>query len=157
MSPALARRGPAARSSARAIRPSRPLAEQVAELGYRAADIAVAAQRLPRRPRRDRVRTSWPPCRSGAPSSAVLVRAHGSLDAAIALLETGSARLAELDDDDDRIERLTGEREAAASALDDRAAALTEARDGAAGAARRRRDRRAARARDAGCARWRSR
>ena len=31
-----------------------------------------------------------------------LVRAHGSLDEAIALLDTGSARLAELDDDGER-------------------------------------------------------
>ena len=63
----------------------------------------------------------------------VLVRAHGSLDAAIALLETGSARLAELDDDGDRIERLNAERQAAASTLDARAAALTDARTEAAG------------------------
>ena len=57
-----------------------------------------------------------------------LVRAHGSLDAAIALLETGAARLAELDDDGDRIERLTTQRDAAASALDEAAALLTAAR-----------------------------
>ncbi|HCU77133.1 MAG TPA: DNA repair protein RecN, partial [Microbacterium sp.] len=51
-----------------------------------------------------------------------LVRAHGSLDEAIALLDTGSARLAELDDDGERVERLTREREEAASALDEAAA-----------------------------------
>jgi DNA repair protein RecN (Recombination protein N) len=62
-----------------------------------------------------------------------LVRAHGSLDAAIDLLETGSLRLAELDDDSDRIERLTEERDAAASVLDEAAAALTAARTEAAG------------------------
>ena len=48
------------------------------------------------------------------------------------LLESGSARLVELDDDGDRIERLTSERDAAASALDDAAAALTAARAAAA-------------------------
>ena len=44
----------------------------------------------------------------------------------------GSARLAELDDDGARIERLTSERDAAESALDDDAAALTAARTEAA-------------------------
>ena len=61
-----------------------------------------------------------------------LIRAHGSLDAAIDLLESGSARLSELDDDGERIERLTAEREDAASALDDAAAVLTAARTAAA-------------------------
>ena len=83
------------------------LAAQVADLGYRAAGSRRRARRLPRRPRRDRARTSSPPSRSAARCSAALVRAHGTLDAAIELLDTGSARLAELDDDGDRIERLT--------------------------------------------------
>jgi DNA repair protein RecN (Recombination protein N) len=61
-----------------------------------------------------------------------LVRAHGSLDAAIELWSTGSTRLAELDDDGDRIERLEAERDAARTALDARAAALTTAREKAA-------------------------
>ena len=61
-----------------------------------------------------------------------LIRAHGSLDAAIDLLESGSARLSELDDDGERIERLTVERADAASALDDAAAVLTAARTAAA-------------------------
>ena len=82
-----------------------------------------------------------------------LIRSHGSLDAAIALLESGSARLAELDDDGERIERLTSERDAAASALDAAASALTAARTEAAARARRRRHRGAARPRDARCAR----
>ncbi|HEY9324215.1 MAG TPA: DNA repair protein RecN, partial [Agromyces sp.] len=53
---------------------------------------------------------------------------HGSLDAAIALLQSGSARLAELDDDGDRIERLTADLVRVAAELDDAAAALTAAR-----------------------------
>ncbi|MFS0867759.1 DNA repair protein RecN [Microbacterium sp. 179-B 1A2 NHS] len=61
-----------------------------------------------------------------------LVRAHGSLDAALDLLSTGSARLVELDDDSDRIERLTDQRDRARAALDDAASVLTAARTAAA-------------------------
>ncbi|MDP3952165.1 DNA repair protein RecN [Microbacterium sp.] len=61
-----------------------------------------------------------------------LIRSHGSLDEALELWQTGSARLAELDDDDDRLERLQAERDAARTALDDAAAALTSARTEAA-------------------------
>ncbi|MFJ6679719.1 DNA repair protein RecN [Microbacterium sp. NPDC091382] len=61
-----------------------------------------------------------------------LVRVHGSLDDAIALLTTGSARLAELDDDGDRIERLTVERDRLREELDARGAELTDARRAAA-------------------------
>ncbi|MFB7252150.1 DNA repair protein RecN [Microbacterium sp. NPDC056234] len=57
-----------------------------------------------------------------------LVRAHGSLDEALTVWETGSARLAELDDDNDRVERLEAERSAARDALDAAAAALTAVR-----------------------------
>lgn len=62
-----------------------------------------------------------------------LIRAHGTLEETIALRETGAGRLLELDDDDDRIERLTADAEVAASALDDAAQALTAARVDAAG------------------------
>lgn len=62
-----------------------------------------------------------------------LIRSHGSLDEALELWRTGSARLAELDDDDDRLERLQAEQDAARSALDDAATALTSARTEAAG------------------------
>ena len=62
-----------------------------------------------------------------------LIRAHGSLDEALELWQTGSARLAELDDDGDRLERLKDERDAARLTLDDAAAALTSARREAAG------------------------
>ena len=61
-----------------------------------------------------------------------LVRAHGSLDAALAFGESGAARLAELDDDGDRVERLRAERDAARAELDALAAALTAARTEAA-------------------------
>ena len=61
-----------------------------------------------------------------------LVRAHGSLDEALSLWESGSARLAELDDDTDRVERLEAERGAARVALDAAASALTAARSEAA-------------------------
>ncbi|MGV9192721.1 DNA repair protein RecN [Microbacterium sp. MC2] len=61
-----------------------------------------------------------------------LIRAHGTLAAALELREIGAARLAELDDDSDTIERLTDEVSAAASTLDDAAAALTAARTAAA-------------------------
>lgn len=62
----------------------------------------------------------------------VLVRAHGSVDAAIDLWRTGSERLAELDDDDDRLERLSAERDAARRELDATADALTAVRTDAA-------------------------
>ncbi|WOF21969.1 DNA repair protein RecN [Microbacterium betulae] len=107
------------------------LAEQVADLGYRAADLAVelsgfladldeaGPQELAAVEERRAV--------IGA-----LVRAHGSLDAAISLLDTGSARLAELDDDGDRVERLTLERDELRERLDAAAGLVTAARTEAA-------------------------
>ena len=62
----------------------------------------------------------------------VLIRAHGSLDEAIALWESGSARLAELDDDGDRVDRLIVERDAVRTELDTHAQILTAARTSAA-------------------------
>lgn len=61
-----------------------------------------------------------------------LVRAHGSLDEALELWRTGSERLAELDDDDERLERLDEERAQARRELDEHADALTAARADAA-------------------------
>ncbi|POX65648.1 DNA repair protein RecN [Microbacterium sp. Ru50] len=61
-----------------------------------------------------------------------LLRAHGSLDEALALLESGSARLMALDDDGDRIERLRAQRDELADTLDAAAAELTAARTAAA-------------------------
>jgi DNA repair protein RecN (Recombination protein N) len=62
----------------------------------------------------------------------VLIRAHGSLEQAIELWQTGSLRLAELDDDDDRLGRLEAQRDAVRAELDEHAAALTAARSDAA-------------------------
>ncbi|WP_438353246.1 DNA repair protein RecN [Microbacterium sp. CJ88] len=108
------------------------LAEQAAELGYRAADLAAALAAyladLDEAGPHELAAVEERRAVLGA-----LVRAHGSLDEAIAVLETGSARLAELDDDGDRVTRLSEERDAAASALDSSAAALTAARQEAAG------------------------
>ncbi|MCP1430464.1 DNA repair protein RecN (Recombination protein N) [Microbacterium foliorum] len=61
-----------------------------------------------------------------------LIRAHGSLDDALELWRTGSARLAELDDDGERVDRLGAERDAARADLDARAETLTDARTAAA-------------------------
>ncbi|WP_194408850.1 DNA repair protein RecN [Microbacterium cremeum] len=107
------------------------LGAQVADLGYRTADVAAALAGY----LADLDETG--PHELAAVEErrsvlAALVRAHGSLDAALDLLDSGSARLAELDDDGDRIERLTSERDAAASALDTAAGALTAARTEAA-------------------------
>ena len=108
------------------------LASQVADLGYRTADLAAALAAY----LADLDESGPHELAAVEDRRAVigaLVRAHGTLDAAIDLLESGSARLAELDDDGERIERLTAEREVAASALDKAAAALTSARTEAAG------------------------
>lgn len=107
------------------------LAGQVADLGYRAADVAGALAGY-----LADLDDSGPHELAAVEERravlAALVRVHGTLDAAIELLDTGSARLAELDDDSDRVERLTAERDAAASALDEAAAALTDVRSEAA-------------------------
>lgn len=103
------------------------LGAQVAELGYRTADIAGAlAGYLADLDESGPHELAAVEERRAVLAS--LIRSHGSLDAAIALLDTGSARLAELDDDTGRVERLTAERDAAASVLDVAAALLTEAR-----------------------------
>jgi DNA repair protein RecN (Recombination protein N) len=108
------------------------LAGQVADLGYRTADVAAALAGY----LADLDETGPHELAAVEERRAVLaglVRAHGTLEAALRLLDTGSSRLAELDDDSERIERLTAERDAAASALDDAAAMLTGARTEAAG------------------------
>ncbi|MGM1016715.1 MAG: DNA repair protein RecN [Actinomycetota bacterium] len=61
-----------------------------------------------------------------------LIRAHGSLDEALSVWENGALRLAELDDDGERIERLEAERETLQADLDTAAEALTAARTQAA-------------------------
>ncbi|MCK6064868.1 MULTISPECIES: DNA repair protein RecN [Microbacterium] len=107
------------------------LAEQLAEVGYRVADVAAALSGQ----LADLDETGPHELAAVEERRAVLAglsRAHGSLEAALELLETGSARLAELDDDSDRIERLAAERTAAAERLDDAADVLTAARTDAA-------------------------
>lgn len=108
------------------------IGEQVADLGYRATDVSVALSGyLADLDEAGPHELAAVDERRGV--LAALTRAHGSVDAAIALLETGSARLLELDDDGDRIERLTVQRDEAAAALDSAAEALTSARREAAG------------------------
>ncbi|MFM2721711.1 DNA repair protein RecN [Microbacterium mcarthurae (nom. nud.)] len=103
------------------------IGEQVADLGYRATDAAVALSGY-----LADLDESGPHELAAVDERrgvlAALARTHGSVDAAIALLETGSARLLELDDDSDRIERLGAERDAAAAELDAAAETLTAAR-----------------------------
>ncbi|MBN9173902.1 MAG: DNA repair protein RecN [Microbacterium sp.] len=106
-------------------------AEQAAEIGYRVADLAGALSGY----LADLDESGPHELAAVEERRAVLgalVRTHGTLEAAIELLESGSARLAELDDDGERAERLTAQREAAASALDTAADALTAARTEAA-------------------------
>ncbi|KAJ1682623.1 hypothetical protein LUZ63_022160 [Rhynchospora breviuscula] len=108
------------------------IGEQVAELGYRATDAAVALSGyLADFDESGPHELAAVDERRGV--LAALARTHGSVDAAITLLETGSARLLELDDDGDRIERLGVQRDAAAADLDAAAEALTAARREAAG------------------------
>ena len=103
------------------------IGEQIADLGYRATDIAVALSGY-----LADLDESGPHELAAVDERrgvlAALARAHGSVDAAIALLETGSARLLELDDDGDRVERLGVQRDAAAADLDAATEALTAAR-----------------------------
>lgn len=111
-------------------------AEQAADIGYRAAELAQdlsgyladldesGPQELDAvEERRARI--------------AALVRRHapveGTLEAVLALAGSGSTRLLELDGDDSRIEELGAQQSAAESALDAAAATLTATRTAAAG------------------------
>ncbi|WP_298867456.1 DNA repair protein RecN [uncultured Microbacterium sp.] len=108
------------------------IAEALADLGYRAADLA------------GQLSTYLADLDESGPHELAaveerraaiggLIRQHGSLEQALEVWRTGSLRLAELDDDGDRIERLTVQAAQERSALDDAAAALTAARTEAAG------------------------
>ena len=103
------------------------IGEQVADLGYRATDASVALSGY-----LADLDESGPHELAAVDERravlAGLTRTHGSLDAALSLLETGSARLVELDDDGDRLQRLETQRDAAAHALDEAAETLTTAR-----------------------------
>lgn len=107
------------------------IAEALAELGYRAADLAVQLSGY-----LADLDESGPHELAAVEERRAalngLIRAHGSLEAARELWETGSPRLAELDDDGERIERLEAERTAARAAADEAAEALTAARTAAA-------------------------
>lgn len=103
------------------------IAEQVGELGYRAADLAGELSAY----LADLDETGPHELAAVEERRAalqVLVRRHGSLEAALTLQDRGSARLLELEDDGDRIERLASEQEAAAAQLDAAAEVLTRAR-----------------------------
>jgi len=108
------------------------LSEQAADLGYRATDLAASLAGY-LADLDDAGPHELAAVEERRAVLGALARAHGSVDQALALQESGSLRLAELDDDGDRIERLSAERDAAASALDGAAAMLTEARREAAG------------------------
>lgn len=101
--------------------------EVIADLGYRATDASVALSGY-----LADLDESGPHELAAVDERrgvlAGLARTHGTVEAAISLLETGSARLVELDDDGDRLERLEAQRDAAASELDAAAEALTAAR-----------------------------
>lgn len=103
------------------------IGEQVADLGYRATDASVALSGY-----LADLDESGPHELAAVDERravlAGLTRTHGSLDAALSLLETGSARLVELDDDGDRLQRLETQRDAAAADLDAAAETLTAAR-----------------------------
>ncbi|MGO2049713.1 MAG: DNA repair protein RecN [Microbacterium sp.] len=109
-----------------------PIAEGVADVGYRLADLAL------------QLSAYLADLDEGGPHELAaveerraalntLIRAHGSLDEALEVWRTASTLLAELDDDGDRLERLQAERDAAGVELDEAAAALTAARTEAAG------------------------
>ena len=107
-------------------------AAEAAELGYRVADLTgVLSRYLADLDEAGPHELATVQDRRAALSG--LIRAHGSLDDALALADSGAARLAELDDDSGRVVRLEQELDAAASVLDDAAAALTAVRTDAAG------------------------
>jgi DNA repair protein RecN (Recombination protein N) len=103
------------------------LAAEAADIGYRVAELAASVSAY----LADLDETGPHELAAVEERRAVLAalaRAHGSVDDAIALLDSGSARLAELDDDSGRLERLTADRDAAAAAVEDGAQRLTAAR-----------------------------
>lgn len=105
--------------------------EPLADLGYRAADLVTGLSAyladLDESGPQELAAIEERRAALGA-----LLRVHGTLDEALALLESGSARLVELDDDGDRIERLRAQRDELSESLDAAAAELTAARTAAA-------------------------
>lgn len=105
--------------------------EQIAEIAYRVADAAAElAAYLADLDETGPHELAAVEERRAALSG--LIRAHGSLSDAIHLWQTGAARLAELDDDGERIDALQAQRESDLTQLDAVADALTEARRDAA-------------------------
>ncbi|UNK72040.1 DNA repair protein RecN [Microbacterium sp. H1-D42] len=108
------------------------IAETLTDLGYRAADLALQLSGyladLDESGPHELAAVEERRAAIGG-----LIRQHGSLDAALEIWRTGSLRLAELDDDGDRIERLTAEAERARGELDSAADELTATRTEAAG------------------------
>ncbi|WP_336646297.1 DNA repair protein RecN [Microbacterium sp. USHLN186] len=108
-----------------------PIAEQIADLSYRAADLAQQLSGyladLDESGPHELAAVEERRAALGG-----LIRQHGSLDEALQVWQTGALRLAELDDDGDRIERLTAEAAQARTALDEAAQALTDVRTEAA-------------------------
>ncbi|HWK77881.1 DNA repair protein RecN [Microbacterium sp.] len=108
------------------------IAEGVADVGYRLADLALQLSAY----LADLDETGPHELAAVEERRAALntlIRAHGSLDEALEVWRTGSTRLAELDDDGDRLERLQAERDDARGELDAAASALTAVRTEAAG------------------------
>lgn len=107
------------------------IVESLADLGYRAADVA------------GQLSTYLADLDESGPHELAaveerraaiggLIRQHGSLEQALQVWRTGSLRLSELDDDGDRIDRLTVQASEARAAVDAAADVLTAARTEAA-------------------------
>lgn len=107
------------------------IAEGIADVGYRLADLALQLSAY-----LADLDESGPhelaAVEERRAALNTLIRAHGSLDEVLELWRSAPTRLAELDDDGERLERLRAEREAARAELDETAAALTAARTEAA-------------------------
>lgn len=126
--------GEARRALERAARNDAALAAHAAaldDLGYRAADLATELSGyladLDESGPHELAAVEERRAAIGA-----LVRAHGTLEAALELRDSGALRLAELDDDGERIEQLRAEEQAASAALDEIAGRLSAARRDAA-------------------------
>ena len=102
------------------------IAEGVADVGYRLADLALQLSAY----LADLDETGPHELAAVEERRAALntlIRAHGSLDEALEVWRSAPTRLAELDDDGDRLERLQAERDDARADLDAAASARTSA------------------------------
>jgi len=107
------------------------IADALADLGYRAADLAQQLSGyladLDESGPHELAAVEERRAALGA-----LARTHGSLEEALEVWKTGALRLAELDDDGDRIERMTAQAQQARDELDAAAEQLTSVRTEAA-------------------------